>query len=296
MSFSAKQKADIIAQPIKNSCCRRALLQGVFSTRGEVKETEVLLSVDSQVTAEYLSNLIGENYNSPAKISTSDRGGRGRLLNFSVKSAESYISDFISGRVFFTERCPACQGAFLRGMFLASGRVTDPAKQYLLEFTPKKNAIERVCAFFEELGLPPRVSRKPRETVIYFKNSTLLEDFFALAGMNQTAFALMNAKIQGEIRNNVNRIANCETNNIGKAVSASMNQIAIIEELLKKGLISQLPEELEKTARLRMEHKDLSLAQLASIMTPPISKPGLSHRLKKITEIASTLLEWGKKS
>ena len=58
--------------------------------------------------------------------------------------------------------------------------------------------------------------------------------------------------------------------------------------------MSQLPEELEKTARLRMEHDDLSLSQLSAIMTPRVSKPGLSHRLKKITEMAVSLLERSK--
>ena len=71
--------------------------------------------------------------------------------------------------------------------------------------------------------------------------------------------------------------------------------LAKLEELTKKGLLSYLPDELELTARTRMEHKDLSLAQLAAIMTPPISKPGLSHRLKKITAIAEELLNRGAK-
>ena len=139
------------------------------------------------------------------------------------------------------------------------------------------------------------ISKSKNKEVLYLRNSAYIEDFFALAGMNSATFALINAKIQGEIRNNANRIANCETNNIGKAVSASMNQIAIISELIEKGLISQLPDELEMTARLRMEHRDLSLSQLAALITPHISKPGLSHRLRKITELGSALLENSRK-
>ena len=108
--------------------------------------------------------------------------------------------------------------------------------------------------------------------------------------MNHTAFELMNAKIEREIRNNANRVSNCETNNIDKAVKASVEQIAVIKKLISTGLISYLPDELEMTARLRMENEHLSLAQLASIITPPISKPGLSHRLKKINQLAEELL------
>ena len=109
--------------------------------------------------------------------------------------------------------------------------------------------------------------------------------------MNQTAFDIMNAKIKGELRNTANRIANCETNNIDRAVSASISQITLIEELVERGLISLLPEELERTARFRMENRDMSLSQMAGAITPPISKSGLSHRLKKITEMAENILK-----
>ena len=140
------------------------------------------------------------------------------------------------------------------------------------------------------MGFTPRISAKKSETLVYFRNSAALEDFFALANMNQTAFDIMNAKINGELRNTANRIANCETNNIDRAVSASMTQIALIEELVERGLISLLPDELERTARFRMENSDMSLSQMAGAITPPISKSGLSHRLKKITEMAENIL------
>ena len=99
-------------------------------------------------------------------------------------------------------------------------------------------------------------------------------------------FQVMNSKINAELRNNANRIANCETSNIEKAVNSSMKQIAVILELERAQLLSSLPEELERTARLRLEHRDLSLSQLAAISVPPISKSGLSHRLNKIMQLA----------
>ena len=293
MSFSTEQKAEIISQPQKNACCRRALLCGVLFSRGVLAEDGISISVDSDTTAEFLSTLIAENYSKPAEIRTA--AGRRRIVRFSSRSAESYIASLDASSEPFTEKCQTCRSAFLRGMFLASGRISDPMKQYLLEFALRGDSLQRAYAFFEELGLEPRISVKKNESVVYFKNSNALEDFFALAGMNQLAFVLMNAKIQRELRNSANRIANCETNNITKAVNASQSQIAILRELDAKGLMSQLPDELEKTARLRMEHDDLSLSQLSALMTPRVSKPGLSHRLKRITEIATSLLERSKK-
>lgn len=126
--------------------------------------------------------------------------------------------------------------------------------------------------------------------VLYLKKSEVIEDFFAKIGLNNAAFAFMNAKIKGEFRNNANRIANCETNNIGKAVSASHRQISVIDELDRANLLSSLPDELEKTAKLRIRYRDLSLSQLAAISVPPISKSGLSHRLNKIMELAPHLM------
>lgn len=290
MSFSQEQKADIIGQSIKTSCCKTAFLQGILAARGQVKEGDIQISIDGAEYIDYVGNLVFDIYSKPVKVISPKSGGRRKLICFYAKSAEKYINEINDGKIFHQEKCDACLSNFLKGIFLASGRVSDPAKQYSLEFSVG-NRSDGFVEFFEEIGLVPRVSVKKNESVIYFRNSTQLEDFFALAGMNQTAFDIMNAKIQGELRNTANRIVNCETNNIDRAVSASMSQIALIEELVDKGLLSLLPDELERTARFRMENKDMSLSQLAGAITPPISKSGLSHRLKKITEMAEAVLK-----
>ena len=109
--------------------------------------------------------------------------------------------------------------------------------------------------------------------------------------MNATTFLLMNSKIESEFKNTANRIRNCETNNIIKSISASAKFVEAIEALESANLLSTLPEELEKTARLGLQYKDYSLARLAAEFTPPISKPGLSHRLNKIYDIYTSLVE-----
>ena len=292
VSFSQEQKKDIIAQPIKASCCKRALLQGLLATKGVVDDGVVTLSLDGAEIVEYVSELIPEIYSKTPDILTSKNGGRRKIISFQSKSAGQYITSFCSGDVTYSEKCPTCRSNFLRGMFLASGRVSDPAKQYSLEFSVKDRE-ERVMQLFNDLGIVVKLSKKSNETLIYVRNSEIIEDFFAMAGMNNAAFDIMNAKIQGDLRNTANRIANCETNNIDRAVSASIPQIALIGELIDRGLISLLPEELEMTARFRYENDSMSLSQLAGAITPPISKSGLSHRLKKITEMAEVLLKKG---
>ena len=293
MSFSGEQKKDVISAELKSQCCKSATLYGMLAARATVDNGCVQLSLSSDDVLRFASEIYTEIYSKSSEITTSQKGGRRKLLTLKSHALEKYVQSLEDG-ITVNERCPGCKAAFIRGVFLASGRITDPQKQYLLEFSLGKRA-EKFTELFSELGLTPRLWEIRSEKVIYFKSSSEIEDFFALSGMNSAAFAIMNEKIQSEIRNSANRIANCETNNIVKAVSASMNQIALIRKLSEKGLLSLLPEELESTARARMEHSELSLAQLASIMTPPISKPGLSHRLKKITAIAEELLKKSEK-
>ena len=289
MSFCSEHKNQIIDQPPAQACCKRALLQGIIAAKGILNGRDISISVDGRRTAEFISSLVHEIYTKTPEISTPPSGGRRQIVKFSSPAAIRHLVAFTEGAECYNLSCMGCQSAFLSGVFLASGRVSDPQKQYSLEFLVPANR-ERFVDLFGELGLTPRVSQKPNEVLIYFRKSTDLEDFFALAGMNDAMYAVMNEKINGELRNNVNRIINCTTSNIGKAVSASLYQIELIEQLIEKGLISKLPDELEATARMRLLHRDLSLSQLAAIITPKISKPGLSHRLKKITELAKELL------
>ena len=290
MSFSGDQKSLLIKQNMKSQCCRRALLEGIIASRAVIHDGIIKLSVSSDEIAKYVSDLILELYSKDVTFLRLKEGGRRKVLTFESNSIQKYIISLDSGAISFSCKCSDCLSAFFRGIFLASGRLSDPEKLYMLEFSFASN-MDKFFVFLEENGLKPRISQKVKETLVYFRDSNEIEMFFALAGMNQTAFALMNTKIKREIINNVQRIANCETSNIDKAVSASMAQIAVIDELIKKGLLSQLPDELELTALARVEHRDMSLSQLAAVMTPPISKPGLSHRLKKIMELAKELLD-----
>ena len=290
MSFSQEQKNDIILQSPKASCCKLALLQGVLAAKGRADGEGISISLDSQETADYVKSLILDVFSKNAEEVTSHAGGRRKILSFYAKSATKFIGDLNIRGMTFVEKCPLCTSHFLRGLFLAAGRVSDPAKQYSLEFSVG-DRYEMLADCLSTLGFSPKIAIKKNETLVYFRNSTSLEEFFAFANMNQTAFHVMNAKIEGELRNAANRIANCETNNIDRAVSASISQITLIEELVRRGLISHLPDELQMTAKFRMENRDMSLSQLAGAITPPVSKSGLSHRLKKMTEMAEKLLK-----
>ena len=288
MSFSSEQKDSIISQSYKFSCCRRALLSGVLFSKGVAEGEEIKIHIEKKSVADFIAKLVREFYTKNVTLYRSESGGRYYNLTFVSRSAAEYIEKIAEGELFL-EKCANCFSSFLRGIFLASGKISSPESQYSMEFSLGNRSIY-FADFLSEYGVVPRISYKSSGTIAYFKDSSMIEEFCALAGMNKVVFALLNAKAEGELKQNINRRINCETNNIAKAVNAAAKQIEIITRLDEANLLSSLPEELEETARLRLEHRDLSLSQLAAIAVPPISKPGLSHRLKKIIELGTQLL------
>jgi len=289
MSFSLDEKNEIIKQPIKSSCCKMAFLSGVLSSKAVLEDDLIKISVYSDEAVEFISRLIMDIYGKETEISRPKTGGRAKIISFYTPSAIRYMENFKTANLPFIEKCKLCKSYYLKGVFFASGRVSDPKKQYLLEFSLKEH--DFFIDLFGKFEIEAKFTERNKEKIVYIKKSSVMEDFFALAGMNGTAFHLINAKIENEIRNNVNRVANCETNNIDKSVTASHAHIVAIKQLDARGLLSSLPEELERTARLRLQYEDLSLAALANISVPPISKSGLSHRLNRIIDLSRTLLK-----
>lgn len=290
MSFSSLQKEEIIEQMPRSLCCRRAFLGGVLAARATLVGDDVVLSLENRANAEFVSELIKEQYGKSAVIYTPVGGGRKIMLSFSSPAAHRKISLFSSFEAFLEKKCPACEGAYLRGIFFSAGKLSDPEKQYSLEFFTQGRQSE-LFEFFEAIGLSPKLSVRAGVPLVYFRKSAEIEDFLANAAMNNTVFSLMNAKIEHEIRNNVNRVVNCETNNLGRLGQAADKSVRLISELMANDMLSSLSEELEMTARLRYENPELSLTALALLHTPPISKPGLSHRLKRIEKFANEALK-----
>ncbi len=289
MSFSSDQKEYIINQNYKSSCCRRALLQGALLSGAYVDGNTVILSVERPDYATAMSKLVREFYGRDADIVRPPKGGRRILTKFESKSASNFIVDSVNEAGFIIEKCPMCTPSFLRGIFLAVGRISDPEKQYSLEFSLGERS-EMFSTYFSSLSLNPKISAKKNETVVYFKNSTDIEEFLGHANMNPAMFSVIEARFNGEARKNIMRTLNCETKNLQKAVNAAVEQTEIITALAEANLLSSLPEELEAAARLRMRYPDYSLSQLAAAATPTISKSGLSHRFKKLIELGKQLL------
>ena len=137
---------------------------------------------------------------------------------------------------------------------------------------------------------PHRALRKGANTV-YIKAADHIEDLLTFMGAGGAAMRIMDQRLYNEMRNKTNRLSNCETANLGKSVQAAVQVQLAIERLQEAGALNTLPETLRQTAKVRMQYPDLPLAKLAQKFDPPVSKAGLSHRLKRIQEAAHRLPE-----
>lgn len=180
-----------------------------------------------------------------------------------------------------------CRSAFLRGAFLAGGSVTDPEKGYHLELTTTHQSVAReTYALMEEmLGFYPKTAQRAGGRVLYLKQSDRICDCLTKIGAPVAAMGIMEAKLEKELNNKVNRRCNCDDANTSKVVEAAQEQLAAIRILSDAGMLDQLPAKLYSAAVARLDNPEASLTELASMMEPPISKPAMNHRLKRLLQI-----------
>ena len=186
--------------------------------------------------------------------------------------------------------CEQCPGAFLRGVFLSCGTVTDPERGYHLEFVvPYKKLCMDLMKLLDELNLNPKYIIRKGNHVIYFKDSESIEDVLAIIGAQEASLYVMNVKIEKDVKNKINRIVNFELSNIGKTIGASNIQIEAIEYIENTVGISSLPDNLQGVARLRIDNPEASLKELCTLSDEPITRSGINHRLERIVKFADEL-------
>ena len=185
-------------------------------------------------------------------------------------------------------------GAFLRGVFVSCGSVTDPNKEYHLELVlPENDRTPALLDFIAEHGMSlketARGGARSKKTVLYAKESELIEDCLTYIGAANHSMEIMQVKIVKDFRNRVNRSVNCENANLDKTVAASNKSTADIEYIFSTMGADWLSPDLRETARLRVENPEMSLSELCGIVPEKISRSGLNHRLKKLSKLAEEL-------
>ena len=297
ISFSGTAKAEICRNFPQKRCCALAQCFGILLFCNSFGAEGIRIITENREFSQCLPKLFKKAFSVEFdQLPETETSGKQNFQIFdpakiaAIMEAFGFdLRDTLSMHInlpMVEEDC--CKTAFLRGAFLAGGSVTDPTKGYHLEFTTTHKSVARECyTLMEEImGFYPKSSSRSGGQVLYLKQSDLISDCLTYLGAPVAAMAIIEARLEKELNNNVNRRCNCDDANTSKVVEAAQEQLSALRILRERGLLEQLPAKLLHAAIAREENPEASLTELATMMNPPITKPAMNHRLKRLVEMA----------
>lgn len=299
MSFSSEAKKEIAAEMPDKLCCRTAQAYGMLQCGHAFSAAEISLQTESAEIADAYDRLVSRICSIPRPLRDTLR--RRTTLHQSVIADPAHRLAVLEhfghsgGEVSLRLNranldCDACARAYLRGAFLVCGAVTDPERDYHLEFAlPHYNLSRDLLTLLREVDFPAKSTTRGGNYIVYIKGSEAIEDCLTYLGATRAALEMMGVKMVKSIRNDTNRRINCESANIDKTVAAAGNQLDAVRKIQETCGIGALPEELQTVATLRWENPELSLRDLGELMEPPLSRSGVNHRLQRILKFAENL-------
>lgn len=300
MSFSSDIKSELCK--CRNAdCCAMAQGYGMLLFSRSFDEDDVSVTTENPDVARVFASLMNRLFG--CRVVVAEQGAqRKRYKSYLSGKTErrkvmiTYFNGMGCDRDTinvdkFNKSC--CMSAFLRGVFLSCGTISDPEKQYRLEFVVKSNSLAvDLYGILYRKGMTPYMSTRENSVIVYIKRSEDIEDFLTTIDAPHYSLELMGVKVVKEIRNTENRRTNYEAANIAKTASASLMQCRAIEKLRNAGVLSGLPAQLRDAARLRSENPDSSLSELVTMYESEgesITRSGLNHRLSKLVQLAEEL-------
>jgi cell division protein WhiA len=308
LTFSHKIKDELIAFPCHTACCRKAEIGAAFFASGRFAGEVVTLATANAGWSARLSGLIREQYRSegawrthndllilslrlPGPVSATPDGGRllsgilddmKDLFGFDPATGNGTLRHNLAG---------CCRQSILRALFLCCGSISEPAQAYHLELAIKNPAAARMAIqLLSQFGIAANLLPRHGHMVVYLNEGQNLADYLAYAGAHRSLLSLESLRVEKEIRNSVNRAVNCDNANSQRIANTSVRQIELIRAISGAGLLEVLPPDLKATAEARLEHPDLSIAELGELMNPPLGKSGMNHRLRRLESLAAERL------
>ncbi len=172
--------------------------------------------------------------------------------------------------------------AYIRGNFLGGGSINNPRNKYHLEIIFKTVEYAQITL---ELVNSFGIIFKSLDKTLYLKDGEVISNFLALMGASSSVLKFEEIRVLREMKNNVNRIVNCETANLNKTINASVKQVETIKKLKKSGKFNNLPNDLKEIANLRLDNPDATLEELGKMLKNPIGKSAVNHRFKKLEQL-----------
>lgn len=317
LSFSSAVKNELCRIEVNGNCCLLAELAAVIRISGTVKfvstnEMNIRIVTENAAFARKVFSLIKKLYNINPEITirksrklkkhisytlviTASMGAKQILDSTGITFDLNEGSGLVFNATSFSKNLTissCCKKAFLRGAFLAGGSVSDPEKTYHLEITTHSNGLSlEISGMINKFKLNAKVIKRKGNYVVYIKEGEDIVNFLNIIGAHSALMELENVRILKEMRNNVNRIVNCETANLGKMVNASVRQVENIKYLADHKGLNNLPASLKEIAEIRLEYSDATLKELGEMLNPKLGKSGVNHRLRKLDAIAEKLRE-----
>ncbi len=310
MSFSSKAKSEICRMAPRKPCCKLAELAALIHTSGTIQfsgreRVNVKVATENAFIARRIFMLVKSLYNIQPEVLVRKNRRLRKNNNYVLLLPQSLIPQKILEDTYILYRdsdgnmeihldiAPTlvkrkcCKKAYLRGAFLGGGSVSDPEKAYHLEFIAHSESYgSSLCHLIQEFDLHAKLIERKNNFVVYLKEGEHIVNLLSLIGAHTALLNLENIRVYKDMRNNINRIVNCETANISKTINASIRQIENIEYLRDRVGFDKLPKNLREMAELRLSYPDSNLKELGLMISPPVGKSGVNHRLRKLDKIA----------
>lgn len=311
MSFSAKVKGEICRYIEVSKEEALAQLSAIMKVSGTLafsgRQISFKITTENPATARFIFTLLKDHFDIHSKLMvkkgnslkknniymvliTEDMGIKELLKKTGIlREIDGIMSlDYsIDKELISTEE--TCR-AYIRGAFLGGGSISNPEKTYHLEFvTHSLEYAEDLSKLINKFGLNSKVIQRKNSYIVYLKEGEQIVDLLNIIGAHSALLELENIRIMKEMRNNVNRLVNCETANLSKTVNAAVRQVESIKLIEREIGLQRLPKNLREIAELRLNYPDESLKELGEMLNPVVGKSGVNHRLRKIEKIADEL-------
>lgn len=307
MSFTTEVKEELSRVAPTCSHCENATLaaliriEGTLLMRGQGKYA-LEIATDSPVVARFIIKALHESYHLSTDL-TMRRSVLHKTPNWLIEVPaqpglnEALIKLGVLGREGLERgidpeliRKQCCASAYLRGVFLGSGFISNPRGDFHFELKVETQATaDAIVAMLAERGIKAKAIQRRNSYLIYLKSGAAISSFLALVGAHQSALKMENERVVKSVRNDVNRRVNAEIANQAKASAASVDQIMTIRYVLDHRDISTLPQALQEYVKLRLEYPDATLKELGEAAEPPLSKSAINHRVRRLDQLAQEI-------
>lgn len=297
MSFSSDVKSELMLRSFVNSpCCQTAQNYGLLLFGRSFSSSGLSILTENEEVAGAYADAVKFFSGQLPEAEISDVGN----VKINVEDKEiieltlTKLGHNVPGarrRINFANLADSCCfAAFIRGAFLACGTVTDPEKEYHLEFSSSSKALcTDLMKVFEEFEIEPKISERSGVYIVYIKKSSEIEDILSVMGATESSMMLMGAKMMKDVRNNVNRKVNFENANMARSVQAAAKQFDAVELIREKCGFDSLPADLREIARLRYENREASSGEIRAMLSETLTVSGISHRFRRLQSIADEL-------